>query len=110
VARPRRPRGRTDGLSPAAALRRLTVRERPGVDGVEPEPVDEAPHRADGEAVVSGGRRRELVVDAVDRLPAAEADLLAPLDEGERQRLHALLRRLADGVELCPAPDGDALT
>jgi DNA-binding MarR family transcriptional regulator len=39
---------------------------------------------------------------------AAESDLLAPLDQAQREQLYALLRRLADGVELCPTPDHDA--
>ena len=39
---------------------------------------------------------------------AAESDLLAPLDQEQREQLYALLRRLADGVELCPTPDPDA--
>jgi DNA-binding MarR family transcriptional regulator len=38
----------------------------------------------------------------------AESDLLAPLDQEQREHLYALLRRLADGVELCPTPDSDA--
>jgi DNA-binding MarR family transcriptional regulator len=38
----------------------------------------------------------------------AESDLLAPLDQGQREQLYTLLRRLADGVELCPTPDSDA--
>jgi len=33
----------------------------------------------------------------------AEDDLLAPLDAEQREALYALLRRLADGVDLCPA-------
>ena len=37
-------------------------------------------------------------------IAAAEEDLLAPLDREQREQLYALLRRLADGVELCPAP------
>ena len=41
-------------------------------------------------------------------IAAAEADLLAPLDPEQRDQLYALLRRLADGVELCPAADRDA--
>jgi DNA-binding MarR family transcriptional regulator len=43
-------------------------------------------------------------------LAAAEADLLAPLDQEQRGQLYALLRRLADGVELCPTADHDACT
>jgi MarR family transcriptional regulator, lower aerobic nicotinate degradation pathway regulator len=38
-------------------------------------------------------------------IAAAEADLLAPLDQEQREQLYALLRRLADGVELCPTAD-----
>jgi DNA-binding MarR family transcriptional regulator len=38
----------------------------------------------------------------------AESDLLAPLDPEQREQLYTLLRRLADGVELCPTPDNDA--
>lgn len=37
-------------------------------------------------------------------IAAAEDELLAPLDRGRRDELYALLRRLADGVDLCPAP------
>jgi DNA-binding MarR family transcriptional regulator len=40
-------------------------------------------------------------------LAAAENDLLGPLDDGQREHLYTLLRRLADGVDLCP-PAGDA--
>jgi DNA-binding MarR family transcriptional regulator len=35
-------------------------------------------------------------------IAAAEHDLLSPLDLEQREQLYALLRRLADGVELCP--------
>ena len=41
-------------------------------------------------------------------IAAAEDDLLAPLDPEQREQLYALLRRVADGVELCPAADHDA--
>ena len=41
-------------------------------------------------------------------MAAAESDLLAPLDQEQREQLYTLLRRLADGVELCPTPDNDA--
>jgi DNA-binding MarR family transcriptional regulator len=39
---------------------------------------------------------------------AAEDDLLAPLDAEQREQLYALLRRLADGVDLCPTSGPDA--
>jgi DNA-binding MarR family transcriptional regulator len=38
---------------------------------------------------------------------AAEDDLLAPLGAEQREKLYALLRRLADGVDLCPASGPD---
>ena len=40
-------------------------------------------------------------------IAAADDELLAPLDAGQREQLYALLRRLADGVDLCPAPEAD---
>jgi DNA-binding MarR family transcriptional regulator len=40
-------------------------------------------------------------------IAAAEADLLAPLDSEQRDQLYTLLRRLADGVALCPPADDD---
>ena len=36
-------------------------------------------------------------------IAAAEDDLLAPLDAGQREQFYALLRLLADGVDLCPS-------
>jgi DNA-binding MarR family transcriptional regulator len=41
-------------------------------------------------------------------MAAAEADLVAPLDDAQREQLYALLRRLADGVDFCPTADHDA--
>jgi DNA-binding MarR family transcriptional regulator len=40
-------------------------------------------------------------------IAAAEHDLLAPLDQDQREQLYGLLRRLADGVELCPTAGPD---
>lgn len=47
-------------------------------------------------------RRAEVAIKA------AEEDLLAPLDREQRDQLYALLRRLADGVDLCPTGEHDA--
>ena len=38
-------------------------------------------------------------------IATAEDDLLTPLDQEHREQLYALLRRLADGVDLCPTAD-----
>ena len=44
---------------------------------------------------------RRLLDRTEGAIAEADADLLAPLDQGQREQLHALLRRLADGVDLC---------
>jgi MarR family transcriptional regulator, lower aerobic nicotinate degradation pathway regulator len=46
-----------------------------------------------------------LLRRAEGAIAAVEDELLAPLEHEERERLYALLRRLADGVELCPTVD-----
>jgi DNA-binding MarR family transcriptional regulator len=38
-------------------------------------------------------------------IAAADDGLLTPLDHEQREQLFALLRRLADGVDLCPTAD-----
>ena len=45
----------------------------------------------------------QLLTRTEGAIAAAEADLLAPLDHEQREQLYTLLRRLADGVTLCPA-------
>lgn len=42
-------------------------------------------------------------------IATAEHDLLAPLNDQQREQLYTLLRQLADGVELCPAVDAEQL-
>ena len=37
-------------------------------------------------------------------IAAEEADLLSPLDAAQREQLHVLLRRVADGIDLCAEP------
>ena len=53
-----------------------------------------------------GGAR--LLRRADGAIAAAEDDLLAPLGPEQREQLYGLLRRLADGVELCPTAGPDA--
>jgi DNA-binding MarR family transcriptional regulator len=53
------------------------------------------------------GRGERLLRRTEGAIAAAEDDLLAPLDEKQRAQLQALLRRLADGVELCPTAAGE---
>ena len=48
-----------------------------------------------------GPSGERLLRRAKGAIAAVEDDLLAPLDDDERERLHTLLRRLADGAELC---------
>jgi DNA-binding MarR family transcriptional regulator len=50
----------------------------------------------------------QLLRRAESAIAATEQDLLSPLDDQQREQLYAVLRRLADGVELCPAADHDA--
>ena len=47
----------------------------------------------------------ELLRRTEGAIAAVEDDLLAPLDDDEREQLYTLLRRLADGVELCAADE-----
>jgi DNA-binding MarR family transcriptional regulator len=47
----------------------------------------------------------QLLRRAEGAIAAAEEDLLSPLDDEQREQLYTVLRRLADGVELCPAVD-----
>jgi DNA-binding MarR family transcriptional regulator len=55
------------------------------------------------------GRAGErLLRRARGAIAAAENDLLGTLGDQEREQLYALLRRLADGVDLCPTADHDA--
>ena len=49
----------------------------------------------------------QLLTRTEGAIATAEADLLAPLDPEQRDQLYTLLRRLADGVELCPTADRD---
>src|SRR5262245_19966389 len=47
-----------------------------------------------------GGAR--LLRSAEGAIADAEEEILRPLEPGQREQLYGLLRRLADGVDLCP--------
>jgi DNA-binding MarR family transcriptional regulator len=49
-----------------------------------------------------------LLRDTEGAMATAEDDLLTPLSQAQREELYVLLRRLADGVDLCPTGDGCA--
>jgi DNA-binding MarR family transcriptional regulator len=71
--------------------------------------VDRTRHDVDRRRyVLRLGRSGEQLLRRTEgAIAAAEDDLLAPLDREQRDQLYALLRRLADGVELCPTGDPD---
>jgi DNA-binding MarR family transcriptional regulator len=66
--------------------------------------VDRTRHETDRRRYVLrlSGPGAQVLRRAERAIAAAEEDLLSPLDRGQREQLHAALRRLADGVDLCP--------
>ena len=53
---------------------------------------------------------RQLLADADNAVGAGEEGMLSVLDEGERDQLWELLRRIADSLELCPSTEAEACT
>lgn len=54
-------------------------------------------------------RKGEKLLRHTERaIASAERDILAPLEQEQREQLYLLLRRLADGVALCPTGDDQA--
>jgi DNA-binding MarR family transcriptional regulator len=51
---------------------------------------------------------RRLLADADRAIDSGENDMLWTLDESERAELWALLRRMADSLELCPGSEAQA--
>jgi DNA-binding MarR family transcriptional regulator len=72
--------------------------------------VERTRHTVDSRRyVLRLGRTGEQLLRRTEgAITAAEEDLLAPLDQEQREQLYTLLRQLADGVELCPAANHDA--
>jgi DNA-binding MarR family transcriptional regulator len=66
---------------------------------------DEGDRRRYALRLSSAGARLLRRTDGI--IAAAEDDLLAPLDPEQREQLYGLLRRLADGVEICPTAGHD---
>jgi DNA-binding MarR family transcriptional regulator len=64
---------------------------------------DDADHRRYTLRLTRAGER--LLRRSDSAIAAAEDDLLAPLGARQRDQLHALLRLIADGVDLCPTAD-----
>jgi DNA-binding MarR family transcriptional regulator len=51
---------------------------------------------------------RQLLADADNAVGAGEEGMLSVLDDGEREQLWELLRRIADSLELCPSTEAEA--
>jgi DNA-binding MarR family transcriptional regulator len=49
-----------------------------------------------------------LLRHANEAIAAAEQELLAPLKPEQKDQLYSLLRRMADGIDLCPAADDES--
>jgi DNA-binding MarR family transcriptional regulator len=50
----------------------------------------------------------EILLRADDAIADGERQLLATLEPQQRQQLYALLRQIADGIELCPAANDES--
>ena len=51
---------------------------------------------------------RQMLADADKAVGVGEEDMLSVLTESEREQLWELLRRMADGLELCPQTEAEA--
>jgi len=67
---------------------------------------DDADRRRYAVTLTAAGTK--LLRKAHTAIAASESDLLTALDPGQQAQLHTLLRRIADGAELCPAAGDDA--
>jgi DNA-binding MarR family transcriptional regulator len=50
----------------------------------------------------------QMLTQADDAIAGGERELLAPLGSEQRDQLYSLLRQIADGIELCPAVNGES--
>jgi DNA-binding MarR family transcriptional regulator len=67
---------------------------------------DESDRRRYVVELTDDGRR--LLADADTAIGTGEEDMLASLDEAEREQLWDLLRRMADALEICPGSEAEA--
>jgi DNA-binding MarR family transcriptional regulator len=67
---------------------------------------DDADRRRYAVTLTSAGAKLLRKADAA--IATSERDLLAALDRGQQDQLHTLLRRIADGLELCPTAGDEA--
>jgi DNA-binding MarR family transcriptional regulator len=70
-------------------------------EGLIERTLDETDRRRYVLRLSAGGRR--LLGHTAGAIADAEDELLAPLDAAQREQLYGLLRRLADGIALCPS-------
>jgi DNA-binding MarR family transcriptional regulator len=69
---------------------------------------DEADRRRYALTLTADGA--ELMAQAAEAIRETERELLAALDGDQVSQLSALLRRVADGIDLCPAADDPGCT
>ena len=77
---------------------------------VERELVDRCRDETDRRryALVLAPNGAQILRQADDAIAHGEQELLAPLGSTQKQQLYALLRQIADGIDLCPAVSDQA--
>jgi DNA-binding MarR family transcriptional regulator len=85
--------GRAIGMDPSSMVATIDELERRGLVQRRPHPADRRAHALHitdaGRDTLAAGRKLSM---------RAQAELLAPLDQAEREQLHALLLRLAQAA------------
>ncbi len=86
--------GKSVGIDPSSMVATIDELEAGGLVERHRHPSD---RRAHALHVTPAGRR--TLAAGRELAKSAQADLLAPLDESEREQLHALLLRVASGID-----------
>ncbi|MDQ6607945.1 MAG: MarR family winged helix-turn-helix transcriptional regulator [Actinomycetota bacterium] len=86
--------GQSVGIDPSSMVATIDELEARGLVERHRHPSD---RRAHALHVTPAGRR--TLAAGRELAKSAQADLLAPLDESEREQLHALLLRVASGID-----------